>query len=393
MRKVGLLGGMSWESTAEYYRLINELVRDELGGAHSAELVLASVDFATFEPLLAARRWDQVAEFLIEAARTVERAGAEAVVICTNTGHIVADDVAQAVEIPVLHIVDVVAEAIRAAGLSNVGLLGTMFTMTEPFFVERLLEHGISTVVPRTSDRGAVNSIIFDELVVGQIRDISRRDLVGIIDRLAASGAQGVVLGCTELELLVSAADTTVPLFPTARLHAEAAVRFAIHGTLNQPGPRPAQTGHGSHSDIVITRRFERHRSEIYRAFVDPDQIARWFGPEGFSVHRDTVVIDARVGGHQRFVMVCDTDADMTSAVHATYTEVVENEVLAGDEIVAGIAGFEGIDRIHLRLEFHDVDGGTVLHLTQGPYGEQFRGLATEGWESSFTKLDRLLNR
>lgn len=377
MRKVGLLGGMSWESTAEYYRLINELVRDELGGAHSAELVLASVDFATFEPLLAARRWDQVAEFLIEAARTVERAGAKAVVICTNTGHIV----------------DVVAEAIRAAGLSNVGLLGTMFTMTEPFFVERLLEHGISTVVPRTSDRGAVNSIIFDELVVGQIRDISRRDLVGIIDRLAASGAQGVVLGCTELELLVSAADTTVPLFPTARLHAEAAVRFAIHGTLNQPGPRPAQTGHGSHSDIVITRRFERHRSEIYRAFVDPDQIARWFGPEGFSVHRDTVVIDARVGGHQRFVMVCDTDADMTSAVHATYTEVVENEVLAGDEIVAGIAGFEGIDRIHLRLEFHDVDGGTVLHLTQGPYGEQFRGLATEGWESSFTKLDRLLNR
>lgn len=377
MRKVGLLGGMSWESTAEYYRLINELVRDELGGAHSAELVLASVDFATFEPLLAARRWDQVAEFLIEAARTVERAGAEAVVICTNTGHIV----------------DVVAEAIRAAGLSNVGLLGTMFTMTEPFFVERLLEHGISTVVPRTSDRGAVNSIIFDELVVGQIRDISRRDLVGIIDRLAASGAQGVVLGCTELELLVSAADTTVPLFPTARLHAEAAVRFAIHGTLNQPGPRPAQTGHGSHSDIVITRRFERHRSEIYRAFVDPDQIARWFGPEGFSVHRDTVVIDARVGGHQRFVMVCDTDADMTSAVHATYTEVVENEVLAGDEIVAGIAGFEGIDRIHLRLEFQDVDGGTVLHLTQGPYGEQFRGLATEGWESSFTKLDRLLNR
>ena len=393
MRKVGLLGGMSWESTAEYYRLINELVRDELGGPHSAELVLASVDFATFEPLLAGRRWDLVAEFLIDAARTVELAGAEAVVICTNTGHIVADDVAQAVNIPVLHIVDVVAEAILAAGLSTVGLLGTMFTMTEPFFVERLRGHGISTVVPRTSDRGAVNSIIFDELVVGQIRDISRRDLVGIIDHLAASGAEGVVLGCTELELLVSAADTTVPLFPKARLHAEAAVRFAIHGTLSPPEPRAAPAGHGPHSDIVITRMFDRHRSEIYRAFVDPDQIARWFGPEGFSVHWDTVVIDARVGGHQRFVMVCDTDADMTSAVHATYTEVVENEVLAGDEIVAGIAGFEGIDRIHLRLEFHDVDGGTLLRLTQGPYGEQFRGLATQGWESSFTKLDRLLNR
>jgi len=393
VRKLGLLGGMSWESTAEYYRLINELVRDELGGLHSAELVLASVDFAGFEPLLAGRRWDLVAEFLIDAARSVQRAGAEALVICTNTGHMVADEVAQAVDLPVLHIVDVVAEAVRAAGPSTVGLLGTAFTMTEPFFVNRLRDHGISTVVPRTGDRGAVNSIIFDELVVGEIRDISRRDVLAIIDRLATDGAEGVVLGCTELELLVAPTDTAVPLFRTARLHAEAAVRFALDGTLPRPVPAAAPIPRAAQSDIVIARQFDGRRSDVYRAFVDPDQIARWFGPVGFSVHRHTVSIDARVGGQQRFVMVCDTDAETTSAVHATYTEVVENEVLAGDEVVAGIPGFEGIERIHLRLEFHEVEGGTLLRLTQGPYREQLRGLAASGWESSFTKLDLLLSR
>ncbi len=393
MRKVGLLGGMSWESTAEYYRLMNELVRDERGGLHSAELVLASVDFAAFEPLLAGRRWDLVSEFLIDAARSVAKAGAEAIVICTNTGHIVADEVAQAVDLPVLHIVDVVAEAILAAGVSTVGLLGTAFTMTEPFFVERLRMHGISTVVPRTADRGAINSIIFDELVVGEIKDISRRDVLAIIDRLSTDGAEGVVLGCTELELLVAPADTPVPLFRTARLHAQAAVRFSLDGTLPQPIRAASPILHGPRSDIAISRLFDGRRSEVYRAFVDPDRIAQWFGPVGFSVHRHTVVIDARVGGHQRFVMVCDTDAETTSAVHATYTEVVENEVLAGDEVVAGIPGFEGIERIHLRLEFHDVEGGTLLRLTQGPYREQLRGLAASGWESSFTKLDLLLSR
>ncbi|MDQ1248902.1 MAG: amino-acid racemase [Actinomycetota bacterium] len=219
---------MSWESSAEYYRLINTMVREQAGGFHSAELVLVSIDFATFEPLLAAGRWDAVAQRLIQAAQDAVRAGAEAILICTNTGHKVADEVAGAIDVPVVNVVDVVAEAVLARGFDTVGLLGTRFTMTESFFPDRLSRYGIRTIVPSPDEQVDVNRVIFDELVLGVFRDDSRSALASLTQALAARGAQGVVLGCTELELLLRAHDTEVPLFPTARLHAAAAVQVAL---------------------------------------------------------------------------------------------------------------------------------------------------------------------
>lgn len=228
MKTIGLLGGMSWESSAEYYRLINTLVREQVGGLHSAEIVMVSIDFATFEPLLTAGRWDAVADRLIGAARSAERAGADVIVICTNTGHKVADELTAAVGVPVLHIADVVAEAVQALGLDTVGLLGTRFTMTESFFPDRLSGYGIRTIVPAPPEQDLVNRVIFDELVLGVLREDSRTAVVDVAQRLVAQGAQGVVLGCTELELLVHAEDATFPLFPTTALHAAAAVRWAV---------------------------------------------------------------------------------------------------------------------------------------------------------------------
>ncbi|KAA2265699.1 aspartate/glutamate racemase family protein [Solihabitans fulvus] len=228
MRTIGLIGGMSWESSALYYRLVNEGVRDRLGGLHSARCVLWSVDFAEVERQQAEGRWADAAKLLAEAARRLVAAGADLVLICTNTMHLVADDVKAAVEVPVLHIGDVTAEAVRRAGLSRVGLLGTAFTMERPFLVERLAAQGVTAVVPGPADRAEVHRVIYEELCLGVIRDESRRRYAEVIARLVAQGCEGIVLGCTEIELLVTEANSPVPVFPTTALHAEAAVRAAL---------------------------------------------------------------------------------------------------------------------------------------------------------------------
>ena len=223
MLTIGLLGGMSWESSIEYYRLVNELVRERSGGLHSAECVLYSVDFAAIEAMQAEGRWDDAARALASAARAVEAAGADMLLLCTNTMHKVADEVQAAVTISLLHIADVVALAVRRAGLQHVGLLATAYTMEQPFYRERLERHGLQITVPDADNRTMVHRVIYDELCRGVISDDSRRQYRDVIDRLVARGAEGVILGCTEIELLISAGDVTVPLFPTTRLHAEAA--------------------------------------------------------------------------------------------------------------------------------------------------------------------------
>lgn len=228
MRTIGLLGGMSWESTAVYYRLVNELVRERLGGLHSARVVVHSVDFADVEELQRAGRWSDAGELLADAARHVEAGGAEVLVLCTNTMHKVADAVEAAVGIPLLHVADVTAAAVRRAGISRVGLLGTAFTMEEAFYRDRLASHGLDVVVPPASDRAVVHRVIYDELCVGAVLESSRQAYREVIERLVADGVDGVVLGCTEIELLVGDSDSAVPLFPTTSLHAAAAVDVAL---------------------------------------------------------------------------------------------------------------------------------------------------------------------
>ncbi len=228
MRVIGLIGGMSWESTAIYYRIANELVRDRLGGLHSARIVLVSLDFQEISELQRADRWDEAAGILAQAARTLEQAGAELLLICTNTMHLLIDEVQAAVGAPVLHIGDTAAEAVRAAGIDRIALLGTAFTMEKPFYRERIAQHGIEVLVPDEEDRGFIHRAIFDELALGVVDDRTRERFAGIIDGLVARGAQGVILGCTEIELLISQQDSPVPVFPTARLHIEAAVERAL---------------------------------------------------------------------------------------------------------------------------------------------------------------------
>ncbi|MCM3778566.1 aspartate/glutamate racemase family protein [Microbacterium hydrocarbonoxydans] len=228
MRTIGVLGGMSWESSLEWYRLANQRVRDRLGGHSSAKIVLDSVDFAEIEAMQARGDWDAAGDLLADRARALESAGAELLVLCTNTMHLVADRIQDAVDIPFLHIADVTAEAVTRADLSAVGLLGTAFTMEQPFYRDRLAAHGIRTLVPDTDDRHAVHTIIYDELVHGEIREESRQRYREVIDRLVEQGAEGVILGCTEIELLVSADDSPVPVFPTTALHVQAAVDRAL---------------------------------------------------------------------------------------------------------------------------------------------------------------------
>ncbi|MFF7989658.1 aspartate/glutamate racemase family protein [Kitasatospora xanthocidica] len=230
MKTLGLIGGMSWESTAEYYRLLNELTRDRLGGLHSARLVLHSVDFADIERLQTAGRWEEAGEVLAGAARSLEAAGAELLLICTNTMHKVADQVAAAVSVPLLHLADATADAVRAAGLRRVGLLGTAFTMEQDFYRGRLAAGGLDVLVPGTDSRALVHRVIYQELCLGVVREESRAAYRRVIADLVAAGAEGIVLGCTEIELLVRQEDSPVPLFPTARLHAEAAVAAALDG-------------------------------------------------------------------------------------------------------------------------------------------------------------------
>jgi aspartate racemase len=229
MKTIGLIGGMSWESSAAYYRLLNELVRERLGGLHSARCVLHSVDFAEIERLQVAGEWHKAGEVLADAAKGLEAAGAELLLICTNTMHKVADQVEEAVAVPLLHLGDATARAVRAQGLTTVGLLGTAFTMEQDFYRDRLASHGLTVLVPDADDRAAVHRIIYEELCLGVVRETSRVTYQQVIERLVAAGAEGVILGCTEIELLVRPEDSPVAVFPTTRIHAEAAVHDALH--------------------------------------------------------------------------------------------------------------------------------------------------------------------
>ena len=228
MLTIGMLGGMSWESSAEYYRLANELVRERLGGLHSASLVLTSLDFADVERLQVSGRWEEAGRLLAEAARGVEAAGADLLLLCTNTMHQVADQVQDAVSIPLLHLADATADAVGRDGLDAVGLLGTAFTMERRFYRDRLASHGLRVLVPGAADRAEVHRVIYEELVLGVVREDSRRAYREVIERLVAEGAQGIVLGCTEIELLIGAEDSPVPVYPTTRLHVQAAVEAAL---------------------------------------------------------------------------------------------------------------------------------------------------------------------
>ncbi|MFB6622250.1 aspartate/glutamate racemase family protein [Streptomyces sp. NPDC056374] len=228
MKTIGLIGGMSWESTAEYYRLLNEFTRDRLGGLHSARCVLYSVDFAEIEQLQVQNRWTEAGEILAAAAQALEAAGAEMILICTNTMHKVADQVGAAVSVPLLHLADATAEAVRASGLHRVGLLGTAFTMEQDFYRGRLEAGGLDVQVPDADGRALVHHVIYDELCRGIVREESRAAYQKVITDLVAAGAEGIILGCTEIELLIGPEDSPVPIFPTARLHAKAAVDAAL---------------------------------------------------------------------------------------------------------------------------------------------------------------------
>jgi aspartate racemase len=228
MKTIGVLGGMSWESSLEWYRLANERVAARLGGYHSARILLDSLDFAEIEALQAQDDWNAAGALLADRARALEAAGAEILVLATNTMHLVADRITDAVGIPFLHIADAAGAAVSGAGLATVGLLGTAFTMEKPFYAEKLAAHGIRTLVPDADDRRTVHAVIYDELVHGVVRDESRRAYVEVVDRLIARGAEGIVLGCTEIELLLSAGDVPVPVFPTTSLHVDAAIAAAL---------------------------------------------------------------------------------------------------------------------------------------------------------------------
>ncbi|MGF6887018.1 aspartate racemase [Nocardia sp. GAS34] len=240
MRIIGLIGGMSWESTAEYYRLLNELTRERLGGLHSSRCIVYSVDFAEIERMQVAGEWERAGQVLAEAAKALEAAGAELLLICTNTMHKVADQVTYAVSVPLLHLADTTAAAVRTAGRTTVGLLGTAFTMEQDFYRGRLAERGLEVLIPGPADRDMVHRVIYDELCQGIIRPESRAAYRRVIDELVSRGAEGVILGCTEIELLIRPDDSTVPVFPTTRLHAEAAVAAALGTTATTGEPVPS---------------------------------------------------------------------------------------------------------------------------------------------------------
>lgn len=229
MKTLGLIGGMSWESTADYYRVINEEVKARLGGLHSAKICLWSVDFAEIEVLQHQGRWAETAVILAKAAQSLEAAGAESVLICTNTMHKVAPEVSAAVSIPLLHIADATGQVLKAEGITRVGLLGTRFTMSERFYRERLEQQfNIDVLVPDEDDQALVHRIIYDELCLGKVNEESRHAYIKVMERLTAQGAQAVILGCTEIAMLVKPEHTDIRLFDTTRIHAEAAVTFAL---------------------------------------------------------------------------------------------------------------------------------------------------------------------
>jgi len=229
MKTIGMIGGMSWESSLEYYRIINQTVKDKLGGFHSAKIVMYSVDFQEIEKLQHQGNWPQATLVMIDAAQRVERAGADFLIIATNTMHKMADQVEKAVRIPLLHIVDVTAEAIKAKGQQRVGLLGTRFTMEQDFYKGRLLaKHGIEVLIPEEPERQLIHDILYDELCLGELKEYSRKQFRDIIFNLVAQGAEGIILGCTEIPLIVKQDDYEAPLYDTTALHAQAAVDFAL---------------------------------------------------------------------------------------------------------------------------------------------------------------------
>ena len=229
MKTIGVIGGMSWESTVPYYRDLNELVKERLGGLHSAKVVLYSMDFHDIAHLQREGSWYEAGEAMAQAAAALQAAGAELIILATNTMHEVAPAIEDAIDVPFIHIADPTASAIRVAGLTRVGLLGTRFTMERPFYRERLARlHGIEVVVPAEDDRAEVHRVIYEELALGVLRSTSRQAFADIIGRLVEQGAQGVILGCTEIGLLVGADDSPVPLFDTGTLHARAAVDMAL---------------------------------------------------------------------------------------------------------------------------------------------------------------------
>jgi aspartate racemase len=229
MRTIGLIGGLSWESTVIYYQIINQRVRERLGGSHSANSLIWSVDYTVVEDLIFAGKWDEVAEMLADAGVKLETMGAELLLICSNTFSRVNDEVEQAASVPVLHIVDAVGAEVSAREMRKVGLIGTRFTMEEPFYRDRLATHGFEVIVPERDDRDMIHQVIFEELIRGVLRPSSREAYVRTIADLADQGAEAVILGCTEIELLITDKDTAIPLLPSARLHAEAAAAFALN--------------------------------------------------------------------------------------------------------------------------------------------------------------------
>jgi len=237
MKTIGMIGGMSWESSIEYYRIINETVRTELGGFHSAKSMMVSVEFAEIEALQHQDRWDEAAEILIDAARSLESGGADFAIICTNTMHKLYYIIQQNVRIPLLHIADATAESIKAEGIQKIALLGTRFTMEENFYKGRLVDnYGLEVIIPGAEDMEIVHRIIYNELCAGIIQPDSKQKYADIIQRLVKEGAEGIILGCTEIGLLVKQDDSPVPLFDTTEIHATAAVKYALADEMSPPG-------------------------------------------------------------------------------------------------------------------------------------------------------------
>jgi aspartate racemase len=228
MKTIGLIGGMSWESSAEYYRLINQRVKEEMGGLHSAKCILYSVDFEEIEQYQSNGEWDRAAEVLGAAAASLEKAGADFIVLCTNTMHKVIDQISECIGIPLLHIADAAAVHIKEKKIKSVGLLGTKYTMEQDFYKERLTSNGLNVIVPEAVERERMNKIIFEELCLGKIEEKSRDFFKSVINSLKIKGAEGIVLGCTEIGLLIKENDSEIPIFDTAAIHAEEAVKKAV---------------------------------------------------------------------------------------------------------------------------------------------------------------------
>ena len=228
LKTIGLIGGMSWESTVTYYKIINEVIKEKLGGLHSAKCVLYSLDFQEIEECQANGNWEKSGEILGEAAYNLEKAGADFIVICTNTMHKVVDQIKEKISIPILHIAEMTAEKILEKGLENIALLGTKYTMEQDFYKSKLIEKGINVIIPDKNDVEIINKVIYDELCLGTINSDSKKKFLEIVDKLRSKEAEGIILGCTEIGLLIKNADTDVPLFDTAIIHAEQAAMYSI---------------------------------------------------------------------------------------------------------------------------------------------------------------------